>query len=144
MLINVQINGRTEKEQKAAAAGGSHVELRNMCSAQSLPCGCGQSLHQCQGQQSGHQLAGQQLSGHQLAGQQLSGHQQLSGQGAAIPVVDNRAYDASSSFVMRDNQAPPNNTSGLLPPPPPPPYPSAVEVRAKVKSIHEYDYIKPQ
>ena len=134
MLINVQINGRTEKEQKAAAAGGSHVELRNMCSAQSLPCGCGQSLHQCPGQQSGHQLAGQQLSG----------HQQLSGQGAVIPIVDNRAYDASSSFVMRDNQAPPNNTSGLLPPPPPPPYPSAVEVRAKVKSIHEYDYIKPQ
>ena len=134
MLIKIQISGRTEKEQKAAAASGSHVELHSMCSAQSLPCGCGQSLH--------HQCPGQR-SGHQLAGQQLSGHQQLSGQGAAIPVVDNGAYDASSSFVTRHNQAPPNNTSGLLPPPPPPPYPSTVEVRAKVKSLHEYDYIKP-
>lgn len=134
MLITIrQVSGRTEKEQEAAADGASRVELRNMCSVQSLPivvqvvaCGCGQS--QCP-------QTSRQLSGHQLAGQ-----------GAAIPVVSNEAYDASCSFAMRDKPAPPiSSTSYLSPaPPPPPPYPGTMEVRAKVKSMHEYDYIKPR
>lgn len=66
--------------------------------------------------------------------------QQLSGQGAVIPVIGNEAYEASCSFATRANPVPP--PSSLPPAPPPPLYPGNMEVRAKVKSIHEYDYIK--